>query len=133
MAEPASGLPDLVGAAAELRHHVSDTDTATALGSGDVPALATPRLLAWMEGATVAALADALGEGRTSVGTEARIQHRRATRVGRDVVIRAVVAEQDGRELRFEASAEHADDGTVAAHAQISRAVVERSGFLGRL
>jgi predicted thioesterase len=34
-----------------MRYEVSDADTAEALGSGDVPVLATPRLIAWMEAA----------------------------------------------------------------------------------
>ena len=32
-----------------MRFTVADTDTALALGSGDVAVLATPRLLAWLE------------------------------------------------------------------------------------
>ncbi|MFI5100538.1 MAG: hypothetical protein ACHQE5_08495 [Actinomycetes bacterium] len=39
----------------ELEFVVGEPDTAVALGSGDVPVLATPRLLAWLEAATVAA------------------------------------------------------------------------------
>ena len=52
-----------------MRHEVTDTDTAAALGSGDVPVLATPRLIAWMEVATVRAAAVFLGTGQTTVGT----------------------------------------------------------------
>jgi predicted thioesterase len=40
-----------------VRFEVTDADTATALGSGDVPVLATPRLIAWMEAATVQSVA----------------------------------------------------------------------------
>ena len=47
-----------------MRHEVTDTDTAAALGSGDVPVLATPRLIAWMEAATVRAAAALLGTAR---------------------------------------------------------------------
>ena len=39
------------------------------LGSGSLPVLGTPRLLAWCEATTCAALAPALQEGQTSVGT----------------------------------------------------------------
>ena len=54
-----------------LRYEVTEADTAIALGSGDVPVLATPRLVAWLEAATCAT-ASAAGLtpcGRTSVGT----------------------------------------------------------------
>ncbi|WP_433454941.1 hypothetical protein ACQPXS_43195 [Streptomyces sp. CA-142005] len=40
-----------------MRHEVTDADTAVRVGSGDVPVLATPRLIAWMEAATVRAAA----------------------------------------------------------------------------
>ena len=66
---------------------MTDTDTATALGSGDVPVLATPRLIAWMEAATVRAATAFLETGQTTVGTAIRIEHRRATPVGGSVEI----------------------------------------------
>ena len=47
-----------------MRHEVTNTDTAAALGSGDVPVLATPRLIAWMEAATVRTAAAYLGTGQ---------------------------------------------------------------------
>jgi fluoroacetyl-CoA thioesterase len=59
-----------------MRHEVTDADTAAALGSGDVPVLATPRLIAWMEAATVRAAAAFLVKGQTTVGTAIRIEHR---------------------------------------------------------
>ena len=64
-----------------MHHEVTDIDTAVALGSGDVPVLATPRLIAWMEAATVRAVAAFLKTGQTTVGTAIRIEHRRPTRV----------------------------------------------------
>ena len=54
---------------ATLAFTVTDADTAAAVGSGDLPVLGTPRLLAWAEAATCAAVADELDEHRTSVGT----------------------------------------------------------------
>jgi fluoroacetyl-CoA thioesterase len=51
-----------------LRHTVAEADTAAALGSGEVPVLATPRVLALAERATVAAVAGALEAGATTVG-----------------------------------------------------------------
>jgi len=56
-----------------MRHEVTDADTAAALGSGDVPVLGTPRLVAWLEAATVRAAVGLLKPGQTTVGTAIRI------------------------------------------------------------
>jgi predicted thioesterase len=47
-----------------VRYEVSQADTAITLGSGDVPVLATPRLIAWMEAATLSCSAAFLGAKR---------------------------------------------------------------------
>ena len=69
-----------------LSFTVSAQDTALALGSGDVPVLATPRILAWMEAATVAAASGRLDSGSTSVGIEVFLTHGRASGVGAQAV-----------------------------------------------
>src|SRR5215468_3338340 len=66
------------GLRATVRHVVTEADTAIEAGSGDVPVLATPRLLALAEAACVAALESHLGEGTTSVGTGVALEPRRA-------------------------------------------------------
>ena len=65
-----------------LRFTVTDDDTAAALGSGSLPVLGTPRLLAWCEAATCAAIEPELGEGETSVGTRVELEHTRGVGVG---------------------------------------------------
>ncbi|MGA0092648.1 MAG: thioesterase family protein, partial [Candidatus Nanopelagicales bacterium] len=70
--------------AAHLAFAVSAADTATALGSGDVPVLATPRLIAWLEAATVDACPP-LGSDETSVGTRVEVEHLAASPVGASV------------------------------------------------
>mgnify|MGYP001124256090 CR=1 FL=1 len=52
--------------------HVTDADTARAVGSGDLPVLGTPRLIALAEQTTVAAATELLVEGQTTVGTRIR-------------------------------------------------------------
>ena len=128
-----------------LEFHVTEQDTAIALGSGDVPVLATPRILAWMEAATVAAAADALDPGSTTVGVEVFLTHRRATAVGADVAVEVLGVEERDRGLAFEvvarevptASADLAEFGSgagaVLATARVVRAVVDRQAFLRRL
>ena len=62
-----------VGLRATVRHVVTEADTAIQAGSGDVPVLGTPRLLALAEAACVAALEPHLDPGMTSVGTGWRL------------------------------------------------------------
>ena len=114
---------------------VTDDDTASALGSGDLPVLATPRLLAWAEAATCAAVAYELDAGSSSVGTRVQLEHVAASPVGASVAVTATVTYADGRLVRFEVVAEHEVDGVskVVGHGEVTRVVVDRARFLSRL
>lgn len=111
---------------------VGDDDTATTMGSGDVPALATPRLLALAEAATVAALVGHLHKHETSVGTSVKLEHLRATGIGRRVVAHAELVQVDGRLLRFTLRAEDGE-GLLVGRGEVSRMVVDRERFVSRL
>jgi predicted thioesterase len=132
------------GAVTSLRFTVTEQDTAIALGSGDVPVLATPRVLAWMEQASVVAAAQRLDPSSTSVGVEAWVRHRRASAVGAQIEVEVTqVVEQDRgvaytvvvRELpRADLEADAAQPGArEVATGRIVRAVVDRAAFLSRL
>lgn len=120
------------GLTAVLDWVVTGADTAEALGSGDVPVLATPRLLAWLEAATVAAVSGALPDDSTSVGNRVEMQHERACPVGTAVRTSAVLAHVDGRLLRFTVGAEDGD-GNRLASGVLTRTAVDRDRFLQRL
>lgn len=117
-----------VGDRAELTFTVSAVDTADALGSGDVPVLATPRAIAWVEAASCAAVANALEPGQTSVGTHVEVDHLLPTWVGASVVADAMVAEISGRRLRFEVRLVDAEQRLLLA-GSIDRALVDREKF----
>ena len=126
----------MVGLEAAVSYDVTDADTAMALGSGDVPVLATPRVIAWLEAATVACLAPSLEPTSTSVGTRVEVEHVAASPVGASVVARAAVSYVDGRLVRFEVAAEHQVGDAppvVIATGRITRVVVDRARFLSRL
>jgi predicted thioesterase len=127
-----SDNPD-VGADAELLFEVTEADTATAMSSGDVPVLATPRLLAMAEEATVAAVAPWTRGPRTSVGVRVEIDHVRAMTVGSKVAVRAALVHVDDDRLHFEVTAEHPGDRRVIGHGRITRVLVDRDAFLRRL
>jgi|GEM_PF-428727 len=117
-----------VGVAAQVELTVTDADTAQALGSGDVPVLATPRVLALVEAATVAATAALLPTGATTVGSRIELEHRVATPVGRTVVAQARLVQADGRRLTFEV--ELRDGAVTVAEGRIERILVDRHRFV---
>lgn len=115
---------------ATITHVVTAADTAVALGSGDLAVLATPRLLAWCEQATCAALD--LPPERTSVGTRVDLEHLAASPPGAQVTATATVIHTDGRLVRFQVAA-HDSGGTLLATGEIRRVVVDRERFLSRI
>jgi fluoroacetyl-CoA thioesterase len=82
-------------------------DTAVAMGSGDVPVLGTPRLLALAEAAAAAAIRPSLEPAQTSVGTSAAMEHNLPSPFGAEVVVEAELTEVDGRRLVFRFMARH--------------------------
>jgi fluoroacetyl-CoA thioesterase len=120
-----------VGAAARVELVVTAADTAVALGSGDVEVLATPRLVALTEEATVRAVAPGLAAGQTTVGTRVELEHMAATPIGRTVEAEAWLVEVDGRRLAFVVEAH--EGSTVVARGRVERVVVDRQRFLDRV
>jgi fluoroacetyl-CoA thioesterase len=110
---------------------VGPDDTAQAFGSGDVPVLATPRIVALVEEATVVVIAAHLGDGQTTVGTRVELDHLTATPIGRTVQAGARLVEVDGRRLVFEV--EVLDGTAVAARGRVERVAVDRARFLDRV
>jgi predicted thioesterase len=116
---------------AEVTLTVAESDTAIALRSGDVPVLATPRLIALCEEATVAAIAGQLPDGSTSVGTRVECDHMKPSLVGETVIAWATLVDIDARRLQFTVTVADADRAAVAV-ARVWRVVVERDRFLDR-
>lgn len=106
-------------------------DTAAEVGSGSVQVLATPRLVTLCEAATVAAVADHLDEGMTTVGVQVRLDHVAASPVGRLVSAEATLEKVAGRKLFFTISA-HDDRGLVAA-GKVTRVIVDEAEFMAKL
>ena len=125
------------GLRASVRLVVTDTDTATAMGSGDVPVLATPRLLALAEAASVAAVTPSLESGVTSVGTSVAMEHKRASAIGAEVVVEAELTEVAGRRLVFRFIAwqqrpdgSARDEDNVVGAGTVERVLVDRDHFV---
>lgn len=117
-----------VGLKGEASAVVSELDTAQALGSGEVPVLGTPRLVALFEQATCDALRGILEEGQSTVGMRVQIDHLQPTPVGAEVSVEAVLDKVDGRRMVFAVTA--SDSGGLIAAGKVTRVIVDLDRFL---
>lgn len=120
-----------VGAKGEAAVTVNTTNTAIAMGSGNVPAFATPALVALMERAAVEAVHRQLEGGEETVGSLISVKHLAPTPIGKRVRAEAVVTAVEGRKITFSVSAwdavEKVGEGT---H---ERVVIDRDRFVFNL
>ena len=107
---------------------VTAPDTAASLRCGDVDVLATPRLVALCEEATVQALESQLEEGQTSVGSRVEITHLVPVLVGSRVVASAALERVDGRRITFNVTVN--DKCGLVAAGRVVRVLVDRGEFL---
>ncbi len=116
---------------ATLERTVVAADTAESVGSGSLPVLGTPVLLAWLEAATCAALEPALDAGETSVGTRVSLEHQAPSAVGAVVEVTAAVVHVDGRLVRLSVAARQ--QGRLVGSGEVTRVVVGAEKFMSRL
>ena len=106
-------------------------DTALEVGSGTLLVYATPCMVAIMEGAACDAIASALPEGKTSVGTELNIKHISATPVGLEVRAEAEVVEVEGNTVTFRIEAY--DEAGKIGEGTHKRVIVSVQKFLDKV
>lgn len=117
-----------VGMKARVDTLVEREDTALEVGSGSLLVYATPCMVALMEGAACEAIASALPEGKTSVGTMLNISHLSATPVGLEVYAEAEVTEVEGNTITFAVSAY--DEAGKIGEGTHKRTVISSQRFL---
>lgn len=111
---------------------VSSSDLASSMGSGDVPVLGTPAILALAESACVAAIRDDLPDSdTTSVGQWAEVEHVRATPKGAEVCAEATLIGHHGRRLEFQVLVREGDE--IIAKVRHRRVLVDRERFLEKV
>jgi fluoroacetyl-CoA thioesterase len=123
-------MPPRPGLTATVTLEVTDADTAVAFRSGDVPVLATPRVVALAEEATVNAVSDSLAKGTTTVGYRVQLDHLAPSPAGAVVQAEATLESVEGRRLTFRVSV--TDSHGLVAAGRITRVSVERDRFLER-
>lgn len=110
---------------------VTDAVTAIAAGSGDLPVLATPMMMALMENAAMLAVKDELPEGSTTVGGHIASSHLRPSKTGDVVRAEAEVTKVDGKKIEFHVAAFSGD--TMLGEGTHLRFIVDREKFMSRL
>lgn len=110
---------------------VTDAVTAIAIGSGDMPVLATPMMMALMENAAMLAVKDKLLEGFTTVGGHIESSHLKPSKVGDKVAAMAEVTKVDGKKIEFKVAAYSGD--TLLGEGTHLRFIVDRERFLSKL
>lgn len=118
-----------------LRHRseltVTDAVTAIRMGSGDMPVLSTPAMLALMENAAMLAVADVLPEGCTTVGGRIESSHLKPSKIGDEVCATAEVTKVDGKKIEFKVAAYCGD--VLLGEGTHLRFIVDRQRFIERL
>jgi predicted thioesterase len=110
---------------------VSNSNTAITLGSGDMPVLATPAMMALMENAAMLAVKDALEEGQTTVGGHIESSHIKPSPIGAKVSATATVTKHEGRKIFFNVVAKMGEE--IVGEGTHLRFIVDRERFLSKL
>lgn len=121
-------MPVAPGSHGSAKLVVGDDDTAIALHTGEVPVLATPRVIALCEEAAIAAVADQIPPGHTTVAMRVQVDHLAPTSVGSSVAAEATLDKVEGRRLTFTVSA--SDGAGLVAAGRVTRVVVDTDQFL---
>ena len=119
-----------VGMKGEVGTTVEREDTALEVGSGSLLVYATPCMVALMEGAACEAIAEAMDENQTTVGTMLNIEHISATPVGLDVRAEAEVTVVEGKVITFSVKA--FDEAGEIGHGTHKRVIINSQKFLER-
>ena len=121
-----SGLrPGLRG---ELSARVTEGNTAESLDSGALPVLATPYMIALMEGAAWHSVQPYLEEGCGTVGTALDVRHLAPTPVGRTVRCESLLTGVEGRKLTF--SVQVYDGAKLIGEGSHERFIIRVDSFL---
>ena len=110
---------------------VENSNTALALGSGDMEVFATPAMVAIMENAAMNAVAAHLEAGQTTVGSQITTTHIKPSALGATITATATLTAVEGRKLSFAVEAH--DGETLIGSGTHVRYIVDRERFLAKL
>lgn len=104
--------------------------TAAAMGSGALEVLATPSMIALMEGTAQEAVQNLLEDGQGTVGTRIDVRHLAATPVGMEVTCTAEITEVDRRRIVFTVKAQ--DEIELIGEGTHERFIIDNEKFFAK-
>ena len=110
---------------------VTEDVTAIVIGSGDMPVLATPMMMALMENAAMLAVKDYLPEGQTTVGGHIESSHLKPSKIGDVVRAEAEVTKVEGKRIEFKVAAYSGE--TLLGEGTHLRFIVDKERFMSKL
>lgn len=110
---------------------VCESNTANAIGSGDMEVFATPAMIALMENAAMSAVAGFLPAGSTTVGAEMNVSHIKPSGLGAEIAATAILTAVDGRKLTFNVGA--SDSHGMIGEGVHVRYIVDRERFMSKV
>ena len=110
---------------------VSESVTAIQMGSGDMPVLATPAMMALMENAAMLAVKDELPEGCTTIGGHIESSHLKPSKIGDKISATAEVTKVGGKKIEFKVSAYSGE--TLLGEGTHLRFIVDKEKFMSKL
>jgi fluoroacetyl-CoA thioesterase len=124
-------VPPQPGLRAEVKLTVSASDVAPAFGTGSVPVLATPRVVALCEAAALSAVDPTLASDETTVSSRVELSHITPVAVGTSVTAEAVLERVEGRRLVFAVAV--TDQRGLVAAGRVTRVVVQTDRFMKKV
>lgn len=109
---------------------VNTLHTAEHLGSGLLPVLATPALVALMENTAMQLIESA--EGKTSVGISIQLNHVKASGIDEIIACTANLIESDGKKFKFELTASNEKDEVIGSGTH-ERVLIDINKFMSKI
>ncbi len=114
-----------------ITREVKEEHIASRYGNDQLPVLATPEIVSFMEFTALSSVQTMLPEGCSSVGAEIHLRHVKPVSTGSRLVCHSRLTEVSGRNLFFDISLR--DDSGLVATASHTRAVVSNESFLRKI
>lgn len=116
----------------EKQFTVTYSESAEAIGSGELKVLSTPSLIAFMENTAMDIAKEITESEQTTVGIEINVQHLAATSIDSKILVKATLESQSKNILSYNIEAYDENNQQIGT-AEHKRAIVNKESFMSKL